>query len=141
MHTGTHPSSESEGNREVAFDFAIPVSCRFVRREKSRRVESLRIIEQIWVLDKHTVRDHGFRWHGGCEKCLERTRYYQTRLRLWEYRIHHRHRLWLSHVVRLAGLQGAILFTQLLVSTRKWAQMKQGSAPSNFFNECPQEGQ
>ena len=60
----------------------------------------------------------------------KRTRCFQTRLHLWEYRTHRTHRLWLSRVVRPMELQGAILYEQsTLINTgqRPTANTEAGS--------------
>ncbi len=51
MHARTHASSEPERNREVTLHFAIPVSRRLVWSQKSRRIERLRVVKQIWIFN------------------------------------------------------------------------------------------
>ena len=71
MHARTDTSSEPEGYGEVAIDPAIPVPCRFVRKEETRRVKLLRTFEQGWVPDKHAVKSR----HQLARRWLEKAMY------------------------------------------------------------------
>jgi len=47
VHARTHSSPEPERHGEVTIDLATPVSYRLVREKEPRRVECLRVFEQI----------------------------------------------------------------------------------------------